>query len=135
MALTSSINFPIVRVQGASMISIENILYPEYNSYRFKPVPDLIVFKPSAGPDIVRRRSHRQFNVHSVSYNLQQFQREAFLTFFWDTLNGGVLSFNWQVSQQAHRLTVRIQAGSFNERAISPIVCNINFRLQELSRE
>jgi len=68
---------------------------PESGAYTRTPITDLAVFKPDAGPEIIRRRTGRIGYNHRVVYLVHTDQLRVWDEFVRVVLKGGVKEFKW----------------------------------------
>ena len=73
-----------------------------------------------SGPDKVRGKGKAEAEVDTVTYVLKNAQRDLFKSFVRDTLQGGVLCFDWPHPTLGRYVRARIVASSDSLASIQP---------------
>ena len=73
-----------------------------------------------SGPDKVRGKGKAEVEVDTVTYVLKNAQRDLFKSFVRDTLQGGVLCFDWPHPTLGRYVRARIVASSDSLTSIQP---------------
>lgn len=104
------------------------------------PYADVARFKPEAGATILRRRTGRVGATYEGQILLRArgalpTEYARFKTFYNETLQGGVLPFDWTHPFTGVRKTVQFASGSLRERERGGGAVVIRFRLEEIGSE
>ena len=93
---------------------------PQSKGYTRKLPNNQLRSEMDGGPDKVRGKGKAEATVDTVTYVMRDAQRDLFLSFVEDTLQGGVLCFDWPHPTLGRYVRARMVASSDNIANIQP---------------